>query len=133
VKTIHPQPTQQVSSQGNLEIFREAWLVLGVITKAEKNEERVVTYHAKYEDEKEESHLLEKDVEKLCRYAEMDPRPAGPLFLFENFLATENVVVVDRGEAADVTITLLPLSASASEIVESLLSQAQHVLSPKLP
>jgi len=28
VKTIHPQPTQQVSSQGNLEIFREAWLVL---------------------------------------------------------------------------------------------------------
>jgi len=63
----------------------------------------------------------------------MDPRPAGPLYLFEKFLATENVVVVDRGEAADVTIKLLPLSASASEIVESNLSQAQHVLSPKLP
>jgi hypothetical protein len=73
------------------------------------------------------------DVEKWCRYAEMDPRPAGTLYLFEKFLATENVVVVDRGEAADVTIKLLPLSASASEIVESHLSQAQHVLSPKLP
>ena len=106
----------------------------GVITKAVTNE-GVITYHARYEDDKEESHLLEKDVEKWCQYAEMDPLPKGPLALFEKLLASTKIPVL---EAADGTRKSPSLSNAKNDIVvvdvnESLLPQEHDLSSPKLP
>ena len=87
------------------------------------------------EDDNEESHLLEKDVEKWCQYAEMDPLPKGPLALFEKLLASTKIPVL---EAADGTRKSPSLSNATNDIVvadvnESLLPQEQDLSSPKLP
>lgn len=108
----------------------------GVITRAEKNEEGIVTYNAKYEDEKEESNLSEDDVKKWCSYAEMDPRPRGPLILLEKLAATASVAVLDK-EASAGALNKLPSlcgerNGNVVNVDESPLSEVQYLSSAKV-
>ena len=136
MKTIH---SQQLTRQTNF-FTRKSGDISRSVAGSQVSSQRLGrtkkgTLFTMREDDKEDSHLLDTDVEKWCQYAEMDPLTKGPLALFEKLLASTKIPVL---EAADGTRKSPSLSSATNDIVvvnanESLLPQEQDLSSPKLP